>query len=336
MSVWTSEKLFFNAEEFFDSLLRDIQSAKKTITYECYIFESGKLASRIETALESAEKRGVHVRLMVDAIGSPTKFSSPVAFKRFNPWLKWLNSRNHRKVCVIDHEIAYIGGMNVDDSHMSWRDTGVRLIGEPVTTLAFAFNWAWSKKWRPLEKSFFPHSPLVRLNVGRLERRRLYLDLLRRIRSAERRIWLTTAYFIPSRSLVRALRVAAKRGVDVRILVPGKSDVIFTKWISYAFYKALLECGIKIFEYQPSMLHAKTTLIDDWSVVGTSNLNHRSLKSDLEADVVLCQPSSRIALEEQFKIDITLSEEITYAVLEKKSPLERFLGRLLLVMRAWI
>ena len=336
MSTWRDEQLFFETTPFFNSLLRDIRAAKKTITYECYIFEEGKLAHKIESALVDATQRGVHVRLMVDSVGTPTKFSAPIPFKRFNPWLKWLNSRNHRKICVIDHEIAYVGGMNVNDAHTDWRDTGVRLMGGPIDILSFAFNWAWSKRWKPLEKSFLPHSPIIRLNVGRLDRRKLYLDLLQHIRNSKTKIWFTTAYFIPARSLVRALRTAAKRGVDVRILVPGVSDVPFTKWISYAFYKALLDCGVQIFEYQSSILHAKSTLIDDWAVVGSSNLNHRSLISDLEVDIVLTRDESRLTLREQFLKDISQSEKITHSELEKKSWIERLLGRLLLVVRAWI
>ncbi|MCM0605554.1 MAG: hypothetical protein KA715_05640 [Xanthomonadaceae bacterium] len=335
MSTWQSEKLFFHSTPFFESLVSDIRTAKRTILYECYIFESGNLADKIESELLRALNRGVSVKLMVDTIGSPSKFSSPVPFKRFNPWLKWLNQRNHRKVCVIDDEIAYVGGMNVDDSHQNWRDTGVRLTGGPIHNLTFAFIWAWSKKWKPLEKSFLPVSPLVRLNIGRLDRRRLYLDLLRRIRSSQSNIWLTSAYFIPARSLVRALRVASKRGVDIRILVPGISDVFFTKWISYAFYKALIDSGIKIYEYQPHVLHSKTAIIDDWYIVGTSNLNHRSLSLDLEVDIVLEKTASKTMLKEQFTQDITLSIEITPSVLDSKSWIEKFLGRLLLVFRAW-
>jgi cardiolipin synthase len=175
----------------------------------------------------------------------------------------------------------------------------------------------------------------VRLNLRRAQRRENYLDLLVRILKSERRIWIENAYFVPDGSLVRALRTAAEAGVDVRIVVPAVSDVFFIPWVTSAFHVGLLQAGVRIFEYTKGMLHAKTMLIDDWGLVGSSNLNHRSLLHDLEADLVLGAEDASRSLEEQFEVDCTDSREVTLRNWRERPWLERVLGRMLLWMR-WV
>lgn len=282
------------------------------------------------------------------------------------PWSRWLrgkrlkrrrlslfrafqriNHRNHRKVCIIDSRSAFVGSMNIIEYHSSlmvgdkaWRDSGVQVVGAEVSLLEASFSELWHRRRgalaaaRGLRRALTSGS-LVRLNLRRAQRRENYLDLLVRILKSERRIWIENAYFVPDGSLVRALRTAAEAGVDVRIVVPAVSDVFFIPWITSAFHVGLLQAGVRIFEYTKGMLHAKTMLIDDWGLVGSSNLNHRSLLHDLEADLVLGADDACRSLEEQFEVDCADSREVTLCNWRERPWLERVLGRMLLWMR-WV
>jgi cardiolipin synthase len=154
-----------------------------------------------------------------------------------------------------------------------------------------------------------------------------------KILGSQRRVWITNAYFVPDASLIRVLGVAAEAGVDVRIVVPAFSDVVFIPWVTSAFHLGLLRAGVRIFEYTGTVLHAKTMLIDDWGLVGSSNLNHRSLLHDLEADVVLASEEATSALAEQFVADCGHSREVTLRNWKSRPLLERIVGRMLLVVR---
>jgi cardiolipin synthase len=161
---------------------------------------------------------------------------------------------------------------------------------------------------------------LVRLNTRRALRRENYLDLLVRILGAKRRIWIENAYFVPDGALIRALKVAAESGVDVKIVVPAISDVFFIPWVTAAFNLGLLRAGVKVFEYNKGMMHAKTVLIDDWGLVGSSNLNHRSLFHDLEADLVLADESACLS-------------QVTLDNWRSRPTLERLIGKVLLLFK---
>jgi cardiolipin synthase len=167
----------------------------------------------------------------------------------------------------------------------------------------------------------------------RRERRENYLDLLLRISRAQHKIWITNAYFVPDGSLLRALSAAAMGGIDVRIIVPGFSDVVFMPWIASAFHLGLLRAGVRIFEYRRSILHAKTLVVDTWGLVGSSNLNHRSLLHDLEIDVEVVTDEGRAALERHFSEDLESSVEVTLATWHNRPWIERTIGRMLLAFR---
>lgn len=256
-----------------------------------------------------------------------------------------LNNRNHRKVVIIDGRTAFVGSFNVTKFHLAsqigssaWRDTGVIVEGSEVKVLSNTFEDIWAGRLQRLKRKFrrnrgFFSSPLLRLNVTGKQRRESYLDLLIRLIGARKRVWITNAYFVPDGSLLRVLSVVAREGVDVRILVPGFSDVVFIPWVTSAFHFGLLSAGVKIFEYRGSVLHAKTMLIDDWGLIGSSNLNHRSLLHDLEADIVVTGESSLEPMQRQFSQDLERSVEVTLANWQQRPLLERFLGRVLLWFR---
>ncbi len=273
----------------------------------------------------------------------------------WRPWLSrlgQLNRRNHRKTCIIDSHIAYSGGMNVSEHHLrewkgpgAWRDVAVRVSGESVEALATAFYLAWresgasrprsARRWLRRAQSK-PLPAGVKLNSNRFQRRQINEERILRIQQATRRVWITTPYLVPHLRLILALREAAARGIDVRLLTPSRSDVFFMRWINRAFQPVLLHAGVRIHEFRSAFHHGKMTFIDDWVVVGSSNLNHRSLLHDLEVGIVLSQLPTLKDLELRFQRDLQASLEIRKHHLRGWRWAQVLLGRLLLVFRRWI
>jgi cardiolipin synthase len=376
---WSKEQLFFSGDEFFGAVLAGIEGAKKTVVLEAYIFAADALGSRVVAALAGAARRGLAVRVIVDGIGSPDwkqaygelLSSAGVHWRIFNepPWAKWwgrglgnshrtqswgqllrrLNTRDHRKLLVVDGRCAFLGGMNISEVHLesvagsaAWRDVGVSLEGPGLDDLSLSFDLIWDGI-RGRARRFFAGirtgAPLfvrddVLINSLRKNRKRNYRRLLLRIEQCRDKLWITSAYFVPPGSLLRAFTAASNRGVDVRVLVAGKSDVFFMPWVAGAFYEALIKTGAKIFEYQPRILHAKTIQGDAWAIVGSSNMNHRSVMRDMEIDVVLGEASSIKALSAQFESDLSVSEKVTVQDLKQRSLWVRLVSALMLKMRS--
>ncbi|OGT26527.1 MAG: cardiolipin synthase B [Gammaproteobacteria bacterium RIFCSPLOWO2_02_FULL_42_14] len=378
-AIQPEEYLFENSDAYFQSLIHDIEHATTSVDLETFIFNFDVLGTRIVIALSNAAKRGVAVRVLVDGAGSPfwsTTYAkilenANAKTKVFHPfpWQLWnwsrsvvktpilfqgiylllkANSRNHRKICLIDRTIAYISSANISQCHLNiedggqqWRDFSLRLNHVPLDELYEAFDIAWTHRgiqerirdaFRAIRKE-----PRVRLNYTRHRRRILYKNLLRRIRLCQRRIWITNAYFVPDNFLLKRLKTAANQGVDVRILLPKKSDVRMMPWASSTFYHSLLQSGVKLYEYLPSMLHAKALILDDWALLGSSNLNHRSLLHDLEADVTLFSDHAKKQLAQFFLDDLARSRELKLANWKNSRPwYQRFLGQIVLYIKYWI
>ncbi|MBL7685120.1 MAG: phosphatidylserine/phosphatidylglycerophosphate/cardiolipin synthase family protein [Deltaproteobacteria bacterium] len=386
---YVSETLFFEGDTFLQTLLQSIQQAQQFILFESYIIEKGECWEKILSALVQASERGVQVRVLVDGIGTPdwtheTLFelqqkgleakiynpypwvrwgfrqpSQSLGWKRFWIWMKLLNRRDHRKVCVIDGRKAFVGSRNVSDLHLesivgkaAWKDISVQLENLDLTPLIFAFEKAWfravglskrshysfAQRWREWRQRRYYKRPIssFRLNYNHYLKKRFYEELLNRLYWANEAVWIMTAYFSPRRSFLKALRAAAWAGVDVRIVIPQKSDVRMARWIGTLFFRPLLRAGVKIYEYQSSVLHSKTMRIDDWYVLGSSNLNLRSLKHDLETDVVLQQESSIKKLRDHFLSIFDQSQQIQLHRFEKSHLWERFWGRLVAFLRYWM
>ncbi len=373
------EQIFDSGAGHFDALIADILQATESVDIETYLFQNDHLGVRVAKALCEAAERGVKVRVMVDGAGSPywttnfarmlekagatTKVFHPFPWQLWN-WsrsvvklpmvLKWIyfllkaNFRNHRKVCLIDNHIVYIGSLNISKCHLEveaggdgWRDISVRLEDIPLAELNKAFDAAWNHRTikERLRETFkqVRRDPVIRLNYTRHRRRILYKNLLRRISQCNKRIWITNSYFVPDNFLLKRLKDAARSGVDVRILLPSKSDVLMMPWASSTFYFSLLRAGVRIFEYMPSMLHAKTLILDEWISVGSSNLNHRSLLHDLEADITINRPESKKSLRRIFLEDIKKSRELSLESWHLARPVrQRFMGRLVLYIKYWI
>lgn len=374
----THEIIISDCLSYYNRLIEDISNAQQSIDLETYIFNKDAIGQTIAEALAAAAQRGVKVRVLVDGAGTPvwgsslTRMleSSGVKTRIFHPfpWRLWhwsrsvvrvptilkaiylllkINSRNHRKVCIIDNKIAYVGSLNISQSHLDkkqwgeyWRDTAVRLNGAEFEELSFAFEAAWNHM--PVQeriREIFRHinkNPIFRLNNTRHRRRILYKNLLRRISQCKERIWITNAYFVPDTFLLRKLEKAAQRGVDVRILLPKKSDVFIMPWASSMFYQNLVQSGVRVFEYLPTMLHAKSLILDDWVTIGSSNLNHRSLMHDLEVDVNIRFPESKQLIADQFIADLKQSREVQMNDWMKRPYYQRIIGYMALFLKYWI
>lgn len=272
---------------------------------------------------------------------------TPSVFRR-------VNRRNHRKVVIVDRKEAFIGSINMTQVHFqrvmgqkAWRDTAIKVQGPAVESLMAAFELAWTFARK---RALFPaHAdylrekiqvvsqwlPLLRLNANDKIRRFLYKDLCRRIRHSKTRVYVTTAYFLPKRAVAKALAKAALRGVDVRLLIPGPSDVPLVKWAAYQVPYRLKQAGVKISEYQPTVLHAKTMLIDDWGTIGSFNLNHRSLLHDLEVEAVLTDAESLGNMTQQFFNDWEQSQPFSLERYEQSSFWRMWIAKTLFKLRYW-
>jgi cardiolipin synthase len=372
-----SETLYVENDAYFDSMLQAISQAKFQIEMEAYIYESTEIGQRFVDAFSEAALRGVSVRVIVDGAGVDDSFTATaqdminkgVKLKIYRP-LPWrlahwkfalianqglakfwrllsnINRRNHRKMLIVDQQGLWLGSMNISQSHLSehrggkgWRDTGVAIAQQDLRLPLKAFNMAWnnsSRKYRRRKAEAFKHSPYL-FNFTRSLRALHHDAFLNRIEQAQSHIWVTNAYFVPDNLLLKQLEQAALRNVDVRILLPKRSDVFFMPWVSSVFFQRLIKAGVRVYEYLPTMLHAKTLVIDDWALVGSSNLNRRSLVHDLEVDYCLQLNETVEQLKVQYRNDLEMAEELDHDTLTNKKQWQRWLGILfLLLLGRWL
>lgn len=345
LTSWENEVLFDQAAPFFEHLIESINQARLSVWLEFYIFSYDNLGKRVIQALRQAVARGVEVRVLIDGIGSSetsdqslrVMSDAGIAIKIFHP-LPWqlnkhrwslspgsslgklfyliraINQRDHRKLCIVDHQILWTGSFNVSQKHLgeeaggeNWRDYGLRVTGTGVAEIAENYAALWQFQRPKLRQGLFKH---YWNNLSAIARRRKNRLLVEHIRSAQQRIWITSAYFSPSAPVLRALKQAGKKDLDIRLLVPQKSDVRFFPLLTASYYSDLLKSGIKVFEYGPRFLHAKALLLDSFCLIGSTNFNHRSFLHDLELDIVLHAESSKQQLEACFLQDLTQASEV--------------------------
>lgn len=299
------------ADQYFERMIQAIDDARSYVLLEMYLVVSGVLAGRFVEAFVRAAHRGVAVRIQLDGFGSlglvqadrqrltaagvDLRFYNSVSLrKRLRNFL-----RDHRKLMLVDGQVAYVGGVGLTDEFgvtgprgWPWRDLVVEIRGPVVSDWQQAFAQSWQRSGGELP---MPLPPLDAL-PGECARARVALSeawyrsdlanaVARRIGSSTQRAWIMSAYFVPSRRFRKALRRAARRGVDVRLVVPGPlTDHPWVRHAARRFYGKLLRSGVRIFEYQQRVLHAKMTICDDWVSVGSSNLDRYSFKWNLEAN----------------------------------------------------
>lgn len=271
------------------------------------------------------------------------------SLRTFFTKLAWVNRRDHRKIVTIDERITYMGSFNVSADHLktvraeaAWRDLGLRLTGFVASLFILSMMRSWGireffryRKRLPNKRYVRFDHPDVRLNQTFYLRRKLYKDFLKRVKNARHRVWLRPGYFLPKRRLVKLLAQAAKRGVDVRVLLSNKSDVFYYSLLQTCHDPFLVKSGVKIFHYLPTITHAKNYFIDDWVTVGSTNLNHRSFLHDLEVDVRVQHPDNRRILSESFEQMVSDAIPVTTESLRARPWWERWAARTIFLFRYW-
>ncbi len=346
-------------QHLYDDMLAAIDGAQRQILFETYIWKGDEVGEQFKAALAAAAERGVEVYCIYD--GFANLVVSP-RFKRFPASMKVLPypfynagwrffdlrryGRDHRKILVVDDAVGFVGGYNIGTAYATeWRDTHIRLTGPAVWDLKRAFADFWNLHRRrligPSERPLLLETaaswePRVRVhrNVPRLWMfpiRSMYLEAINR---AGRNVWLTQAYFLPDQDFVDALVAAAQRGVDVRLLVPLKSNHVVADWISRGYYDQLLRGGVRILRYQGAMVHAKTATVDgSWTTVGTANIDRLSLQGNYEVNVEVIDSGLARTLEEIFATDQENCLELTLHEWEARDLHRRFTESLLNPLR---
>ena len=342
-------KLLIDGPTTYKSMYAAIQGAKHHINMETYSIEDDEVGRRFAAALIEKQKQGVQVNLIYDSIGSgatPEEFfksliDSGVNVPEFNPVnpltlrKKLELGRDHRKLLVVDGQIAFVGGVNISSVYSSgsfrsrsstkdtqpWRDTHLRIEGPVVSDFQKLFLATWEKqKGKPLaSKYFFPRigrrgNEVVRAIGSSPDESYslIYVTLLSAMNSAETYAYVTTAYFVPDPRLLAALKGAVQRGVDMRLLLPGKTDSSLVFYASHAYYDELLSAGVKIYEREGALLHAKTALIDGvWSTIGSTNLDWLSLEHNQEINAVILGQEFGTQMKALFDEDIKSSRLVT-------------------------
>lgn len=333
-------ELLIDAAAHYDAWLTAIRGAKERVLLENYIIRDDAIGQAFREALVECAKRGVFVAVVYDWLGckgqSRDRFWAPLRaaggqVRAFNPSqfgqpFGWI-SRDHRKLLVVDGTQGFLSGVCISEKWLGdpaksiapWRDTGVALLGPAVTELEHAFAESWANIGTPLS----PFAAAVGDDTGNVALRVIAtqpatagmyrLDQLIAA-MARKTLWLTDAYFIGVAPYVQALAAAARDGVDVRLLVPGSSDIPVVAGMSRAGYRPLLKAGIRVFEWNGSMLHAKTAVADGlWARVGSSNLNLASWLSNREIDVAVEDTGFAQQLAEQYERDLENATEIVLA-----------------------
>jgi cardiolipin synthase len=334
-------EVYFEGRSAFGAMRDAVRAAQREILLESYIFKDDSTGRQFLTEIQAAADRGIKVRVLADAVGSyETKVefwqemeSHGIEFFLFHPLFKsmWYQPfRDHRKILVVDREVAFTGGMNIGEEYGSWRrrpkpgetwrDTHVRIKGPAAWEMAVVFSEGWVHAGgaeldiEPLPAAA-AEAPGVRILVldsrpkrGQAESAAVMAAVAA---AAKRTLWITNAYFAPGRRAISVLGEAAAQGVDVRLLLPGKSDVPIARRAGHGHFGPLLERGVRIFEYQPAILHAKTLVADGLvSIVGSTNLDFRSFLFNAECDVLALDTSMAAVMEKTFLTDLENSTEI--------------------------
>lgn len=346
-----------NGEVYYEAELEAIRAARSSVNLEAYIFQKGEVTRRFIEALTERARAGVEVRLTLDAIGSFATWESYFKelraaggrvywYQGFN-WktLARINNRTHREIIVVDGRVGFLGGagfadhwLKGDEKNPRWRDSMFRVEGPAVSSLQAAFveNWLEASGEILTDIKFFPardeetegDTPALVIDssptTGMSTRARILFQTL--LASAQKSIHITTPYFLPDRSVRQELvRAIVERGVEVKIIVPGKhSDHLLTRRSSRRLFGDLLRAGAEIYEYEPAMIHAKTMIIDElWCVVGSTNFDNRSFGLNDEVNLAGRDRVFAARLAEDFARDMEASRAVSYEEWRHRSIFER-------------
>ncbi len=353
--------VFEDARTYYDALEAAIGGATHHVHFQFYIFQPDAQGARFRDALVERARAGVKVRVLLDAVGSGAatgRFLKPLRDAGAIVRVFWpvrfrlrgvpLNFRNHRKLVVVDGRVAFLGGMNIGEEYLAWRDLGLRFTGPAVEQCQFVF----AEDWRAVDDHDLAREPYFKarttddaaLTAAALSPAGVRMRILasgpdRAVNAhfqafflacttATSRIYITTPYFIPDQAMLAALTSAADRGVDVRLLLPGLSDVRLVQAASRSYYEGLLARGARIFEYQPSVLHKKAMLIDHtWCLVGSANIDVRSFQLNFELSAFVESEGLNASLAAGFAVDTApeAAKEVTLRTVSEWSKPQKVL-----------
>jgi cardiolipin synthase len=352
-------ELLNDAAEFFPRMLASIEAARAHVLLEMYLMSSGRIASAFIEALTRAAARGVRCCVVIDGFGALGLSAADrrrleaagVELRVFNP-LRWRSRlrnflRDHRKLLEVDGAVAFVGGAGLDDEFApgpdGWRELMIEIRGPVVADWERAFAGTWRRLGPELALPAVHIEPLPGGATGRLslsearEHSVLASGVVQRIDAAQSRVWLVSAYFVPSRRYRKALRRAARRGVDVRLLMPSaRTDHPWVRHAARRFYGRMLRNGVRIFEYQPSALHAKMIVCDAWLSIGSSNLDRWSFKWNLEANQEVADGRVADAAAALFAADLAVSEALSRRQWPQRARLDRLREHIAGLLDRWL
>ncbi|WP_298500266.1 cardiolipin synthase [uncultured Algibacter sp.] len=334
LTICNDIDVFKEGKTKFARLIQDIESAKHHVHLEYYIIKDDTIGTQLLNAICRKAKEGIEVCVTYDDVGS--KISStmkkklddcgvhhypfmPIVFTKFTGKM---NYRNHRKIAVIDGVIGYVGGINIGDEYINnestqhfWRDTHIRIIGEAVKSLQIYFFTTWdfvSNKKFKINKAYFPETPCknsVGLQIAAsgpdTDWANIMEAIFTAITTADDYVYITTPYFVPNEEITTALCVAAKSGVDIRLIIPKNSDSKIVKNATNSYLEILLQAGVKVYKYKKGFIHAKTMVVDDiFSTVGTSNMDNRSFNINFEVNAFIYDKANSKKLKQHFLEDL--------------------------------
>lgn len=348
-------EIFTDGTDKYNGLIRDIKNAKHSINMLYFIIRDDEIGNRIVDALIEKAKEGVKVRILYDSIGcftTPRRFFSRlkavegIQVAKFFPvsifTLSKVNHRNHRKIVVIDEEVAYLGGMNIGDEYMGrkkptpWRDTHIRIVGESVKSVYkyFCLDWDFSTRdnltstldalyneeervgdnYLPMQiVASGPDSPAEEIKCG----------MIKMLNAARRYAYIQTPYFVPDKTFINAMVMAAESGVDVSIMLPGKPDKKYVYYTSISYLDELLDAGIKVYLH-PGFIHSKTLVVDDkLSTIGTTNIDIRSFQLHFEVNAFIYSQKTAQQCREIFQKDAQASHLLTREEYDRRPRLAR-------------
>ncbi|MBF0528870.1 MAG: cardiolipin synthase [Deltaproteobacteria bacterium] len=347
-------ELYTDGALAYDRMEEAILSAKHHVHLMSYIFRTDQTGQRFRDLLVQKARSGLKVKLLVDGFGGrqiSSRFIRPLrsaggGFAWFAPilgrWGRWRPTlRNHRKILVVDGQVAFTGGLNIGDEYQGrskeygpWRDSHMRIEGPAVRHLqeAFAEDWFFAADEDLVEPENFPEIPPCGSELVQVissgpdhDYATIHRVFFTAINEARSRVYITTPYFVPDPAMLMALKSAAWRGLEVIILLPGRSDMPLVQWAARSYYDELLAAGVKIYELHHGILHAKTMVLDGaWSTVGSANMDIRSFQLNFELNVLVWGQSFAERMENIFKSDLSQGDIVTWSQLMNKRRLSRF------------
>lgn len=351
-------KIFTNGEDKFNHLLADIEKAEKHIHVEYYVLMDDEVGLRLQQALIRKAKQGLEVRVIYDSFGS--RKAKKKFFEEFRmagietePFLKLtlsaltsrLNYRNHRKIVVIDGRIGYVGGMNVAERYIKgfdwgcWRDTHCRIEGKGVQGLqsVFLIDWYFVTQTLITSRNYFPvlesygNCPMQIVNSGPLsEESEIPHGIMQAIYNARKSIFIQTPYFLPPDAMIDALQAAAIRGVDVRVMMSKRSDVLLAQKASYSYIKDMLKAGVKVYMYHKGFLHSKMMVFDgSLTLIGSANFDSRSFQQNFEVEAFIYDEDLGQQANDIFVEDQRFSSQVSFKDWNKRPVYKRFVDSLM-------